>query len=348
MNSFGLSRLIVACSLLAAWQMNAQTNVVYSGITSGPTAPVDVQYYSGDGRSTAYSSLERNHGFNTGSETEDYGWSMGVSSQFNEGGTNFTATNIHTDSGANLSGGGSYRYVMGWSPGINRGIGTAGDNGNQVLQLGLINTATFVSDQYFGTTDSFYLTGFETNWTTAATSGQTYTSQFNYPGDPGFYPVGSQVPVGILTLELRLSDEVGNILANLGEFNFKYTADNYAEQMIFYLFDMNFQLNADGTFAFNVSADEYHQFVDSEDENGRVLAQSNYLSASTSGANHNLQDLSSLYAAFGISVIDNVNVGNTGATYDSIEPIAVPEPSGALLLCITGMMCLLKRRRRVV
>lgn len=343
MNLLGFPQLIVGFAIIVTLQGNAQTNVVYSSPTTGSEAPVDVQYYSGDGRETAYSKIDGNHGFNTGSETEDYGWTMGVSSQFNEGGTNFTGTNIHTDSGANLSGGGSYRYIMGWSPGINRGLGTAGDNGNQVLQLGLINTATFVGDQYFGTTDSFYLTGFETNWVTADNSGQTYTSQFNYPGDPDYYPVGSQVPVGILTLELRLSDEAGNILANLGEYNFKYTADNYAEQMIWYLFDMNFQLNADGTFSFDVSADEYHQFVDSEIENGRVLTQSDYLTASATG-NHNLEDLSSLYAAFGISVTDNVNVGNTGATYDAIIP--VPEPSGALLLCLTGMMCLLKRRRR--
>lgn len=37
---------------------HVQTNVEYRGVTSGPSAPVNVQYVSGNGRSTTYGTYD--------------------------------------------------------------------------------------------------------------------------------------------------------------------------------------------------------------------------------------------------------------------------------------------------
>lgn len=255
--------------MVSACQSYAQS-FEFMGITTSlaDQALVDRQIEVGDPSKNACSRVMELHGFNSPGETEEYGWSMGVPGGV-AGGATFKATNIHTNSLADLRGGGTYRYIMGWSPGINRGSteATPGDNGNQVLQLGLINPSTFAGSQFFDNTDSFYLTGYETFWARDE-DGATYTSQFLDPEDPDYYPPGSEVPVGILTLNLRLSDENESTLADLGTVEFKYTSSYHSQQIIFYLFDMEFGLNEDGAFTFNVAVGEYFQFLNSDIENG--------------------------------------------------------------------------------
>lgn len=70
-----------------------------------------------------------------------------------------------------------------------------------------------------------------------------------------------------------------------------------------------------------------------------------YFSATATGS-HGLNSLSNLYAAFGIDVTDNLNVGNTGATYDAMVPVPVPEPGAAALFGVAGAALLAGRRRR--
>ncbi|MBK1833104.1 hypothetical protein [Roseibacillus ishigakijimensis] len=279
-------------------------------------------------------------GLNSAGETAAAGFAMGIQSQFlSGGGSNHEAFVGFTGSQADLSAGGTYNYTMAWGPG-NGGRNSLDGPGtytaeNLVFQIGLINTASMGSGTYFTSTDSLYLTGIETDWTK---SGDTYDLTFPTAGTVS-------LDSGTLSVDLQLRDEAGTVLYDFGAAQFRYADPSLTEVQPYYLFDLGLSFDAAGDVTANFTADEYFQYIGSEStpEYTYLAGRENVASGSSPAVGSNLESLSSLYAGLGIDINDNINVGNTGASYDTFSPI--PEPS-TLLLGMSPLLLAMRRRRK--
>jgi len=194
-------------------------------------------------------------------------------------------------------------------------------------QVGLINKGSTNASKTLSNGDSIYLGFKEKTWT-----GQNVSAPF----------------AGTATVELGLyvdgAQQVSFGTFTVADYGARKNSDIYAQ---WFEYDIVFENLGSGDLGYKVGVNKVSYFYNGSINEGPSIGMGVW--SGTLSSNGGLNDLSSLYAAYGANIA-NTDVTVTGFTFDhsvtgDIHDGVVPEPSSALLTAMSSFLLLIRRKR---